>query len=72
MPKRIVEVIEVEHRDPQWGISGQQLIKLLGSSGLMPVFLWARRCLLLPPAPTGELGFECQARVHPRLVFQQV
>jgi hypothetical protein len=24
-----------------------------------------RKCLLLRPAPTGELGFESQARVHP-------
>src|SRR5882724_10242682 len=28
---------------------------ILGSTG----------CLLLPPAPTGELGFRVQARVHP-------
>ena len=28
-------------------------------------------CLLLP-APTGDLGLGCQARVHPRRVFQRV
>src|SRR4029453_2631401 len=37
----------------------------------MPVFSWARGCLLLPPVPSGDPWFACQARVHPRLVFQQ-
>src|SRR4029453_15368682 len=37
----------------------------------MPVFSWARGCLLLPPVPSGDPWFACQARVHPRLVIQQ-
>ena len=27
---------------------------------------------VMVPVPPGELGFECQARVHPRLVIQQL
>src|SRR5262249_22315221 len=37
----------------------------------MPVSSSPRGCLLWPPAPTGDAWFGFQARVHPRLVFQQ-
>jgi hypothetical protein len=37
----------------------------------MPVSSSPRGCLLLPPAQTGEPWIGLQARVHPRLNFQQ-
>ena len=49
-------------------VKGRHYSPLLGYGPLRS----ADPVLHLPPAPIGDLGHGCQARVHPRLVFQQV
>jgi hypothetical protein len=74
-PGITLELLHLEYLEQQPdGYHYTQFCEIYRASGVSaprPVFSSPRGCLLLPPAPTGELGFRVQARVHPRLVIQQ-